>query len=104
MIRTLSETPGPSGFEQPIAERAAELLAPLVDRVRLDRLGNVIYPASRLFTAPPPEARVSRAFCRLMQDRLRDLLAEMADPALPVRRTQDRTTCSYCDFRNICGR
>ena len=42
MIRTLSETPGPSGFEQPIAERAAELLAPLVDRVRLDRLGNVI--------------------------------------------------------------
>lgn len=71
---------------------------------RLDRLVNVIYPASRLFTAPPPEARVSREFCRLMQDRLRDLLAEMADPALPVRRTQDRTTCSYCDFRNICGR
>ncbi|MEG1858292.1 MAG: M42 family peptidase, partial [Pseudoflavonifractor sp.] len=32
----------PSGFEQPAAEIAAELLRPLVDEVSTDRQGNVI--------------------------------------------------------------
>ena len=41
-IRTLADTPGPSGFEEAAAERASELLTPLVDQVRRDRLGNVI--------------------------------------------------------------
>ena len=33
---------GPSGFETAAAEKAKELLAPLVDEVRIDRLGNLI--------------------------------------------------------------
>ena len=33
---------GPSGFEQPAARAAAQLLAPLVDEVNIDTLGNVI--------------------------------------------------------------
>ena len=41
-IRTLSEAPGPSGFERAAAEQAGRLLEPLVDRTWMDRLGNVI--------------------------------------------------------------
>ena len=32
----------PSGFEQPAAETAAELLRPFVDEVSIDRMGNVV--------------------------------------------------------------
>ena len=32
------------------------------------------------------------------------LLAELADPAVPFRRTEDAKTCQWCDFKNICGR
>lgn len=41
-IRALTGAHGPSGFESAAAEQAAELLRPLVDQVRRDRLGNVI--------------------------------------------------------------
>ncbi len=41
-LRKLCAAPGPSGFERPAAEAAMELLRPLVDEVRLDRLGNVV--------------------------------------------------------------
>ncbi len=38
----LCQTPGPSGFEGPVAEKAAQLLMPLADEIRVDRLGSVI--------------------------------------------------------------
>ena len=41
-IRALTGAHGPSGFESAAAEQAAELLRPLVDQVRRDRLGTVI--------------------------------------------------------------
>lgn len=41
-LKALCLSPGPSGFEGAAARRAAELLSPLVDEVRLDRLGSVI--------------------------------------------------------------
>lgn len=41
-MRELSALPGPSGYESPVAERARELLAPLVDRTEIDRMGNLI--------------------------------------------------------------
>lgn len=41
-IQELSALSGPSGFESPVARRAAELLRPFADEVRTDRLGNVI--------------------------------------------------------------
>jgi endoglucanase len=40
--REICAIPGPSGFEQQAAERIAELLRPLVDRVTVDSMGNVI--------------------------------------------------------------
>ena len=41
-IRMLTGAHGPSGFEVAAAEQAEQLLAPFVDRVWRDRLGNVI--------------------------------------------------------------
>lgn len=42
MLSALCPLPGPSGFERPVAVRASELLRPLVDEVRIDRMGNLI--------------------------------------------------------------
>ncbi len=42
MLAALSPLPGPSGFEHPVAVRAAELLRPFVDEVSIDRMGNLI--------------------------------------------------------------
>ena len=42
LIIQLAQQPGPSGFETRASRTAAELLAPLVDEVRTDVMGNVI--------------------------------------------------------------
>lgn len=42
LLSALCPLPGPSGFERPVAVRAAELLRPLVDEVNIDRMGNLI--------------------------------------------------------------
>ena len=34
----------------------------------------------------------------------RALLAELKSKDVPFRRTEDRDTCAYCDFKMICGR
>lgn len=41
-LKTLTELRGPSGFEHMVAQRAAELLKPLVDDVTIDRMGSLI--------------------------------------------------------------
>lgn len=41
-LQTLCAAPGPSGFEQPVAAVAAQLLKPLADEVWTDRQGSVI--------------------------------------------------------------
>ena len=33
---------GPSGFEGPVAREAAELLRPLTDEAKVDRMGSVV--------------------------------------------------------------
>ena len=68
------------------------------------RIVNVIYPAAKLFTEKERSAEMNPKFCDLVQERLRGLLAEMADPDIPLKRTEDRGTCDYCDFKMICGR
>lgn len=42
LLRRLSEAFGPSGFEDDVRHIVVELVTPLVDEVRVDRLGNVI--------------------------------------------------------------
>ena len=41
-LKTLCQTGGPSGYEAPVADLAAQLLTPWMDEVWTDRLGNVI--------------------------------------------------------------
>ena len=42
VLKHLCALPGPSGFESPVAQAAAELLRLLVDEVRVDRMGSVV--------------------------------------------------------------
>ncbi|MCB8943010.1 MAG: M20/M25/M40 family metallo-hydrolase [Ardenticatenaceae bacterium] len=42
LLQTLTETPGPSGFEQPAAAIVQELWEPYVDSITTDRVGSVI--------------------------------------------------------------
>ena len=65
---------------------------------------NSIYSVSRLFTKPLEDRPANDEFARLTRERLKDLLAEMTDPSVPFRRTEERKTCEYCDFKTICGR
>lgn len=41
-LKTLTETAGPSGYEQPIADVIAELWQPYVDEINRDRVGNLV--------------------------------------------------------------
>ena len=65
---------------------------------------NSIYSVSRLFTQPLQDRPANAEFARLTRERLKDLFAEMTDPSVPFRRTEERKTCEYCDFKMICGR
>ena len=65
---------------------------------------NSIYSVSRLFTKPLVDRPANDEFARLTRERLKELLAEMTDPSVPFRRTEERKTCEYCDFKTICGR
>ena len=72
--------------------------------LRDQRVVNTIYSTGRLYTGGLPEVPESPEFTRLMRERLKEMLEEMTDPAVPFRRTQDRNTCAICDFKSICGR
>ena len=65
---------------------------------------NSIYSTIHLYTGALPDVPESREFTRLMRERLRGLLEEMTDVSVPFRRTQEVKTCSYCDFKDRCGR
>ena len=65
---------------------------------------NAIYSTSRLYTGDMPEVPESEEFTRLVKERLKTLLAEIADVSVPFRRTDEAETCTWCDFKNICGR
>ena len=68
------------------------------------RIVNVIYPPAKFFTEEERSAEMSPEFCRLVKERLLELLSRMADPNEPLRRTEDRKTCELCEFKTICGR
>lgn len=68
------------------------------------RLFNSLYSTAEIFRNPPVMFPESVRFARLMDERLAGLLAEMKDREVPFRRTEDKDTCAYCDFKMICGR
>lgn len=65
---------------------------------------NSVYSTVKLFSGPVEVSPLSESFYSGMSERLRPLLDEIADPDVPFRRTADLHTCSYCDFKMICGR
>ena len=68
------------------------------------RVVNSVYQTSRLFVRGVESVGAGARFSSLMEERLQELLAEIADPERPFRRTDDANTCKWCDFKNICGR
>ena len=66
---------------------------------------NCIYPAPKLFTSGVEECRVNGKFCSIMEEELKGLLQEMENENIPFCLVPEgREECSYCDFKNICGR
>ena len=65
---------------------------------------NSVYQTSRIFREPVEVVPLDGKFYSMMEERLARLLDEIADTDVPFRRTDDPKTCSYCDFRKICGK
>lgn len=74
------------------------------EQTRGKQVLNVLYPVARLFAGPLKEVPASAEFGRLIDEAMTGLLDELTDLSVPWRRTTDPKTCSYCDFKNICGR
>ena len=67
-------------------------------------ISNSVYAPARLFVSKVQSIPSSQTFTSMMKERLSGLLKEIADPDIPFSRTGDTDTCSYCDFKMICGR
>lgn len=67
-------------------------------------LANCIYSTARLFKEKPAETPENRLFSRSVTEKLAALFDEMENPDIPFSRTERRESCSYCDFKIICGR
>lgn len=76
---------------------------------RLDCAGgrqivNSIYSPSRLFVREVESVSVCPEFTNMMNDKLENLLLEIADTSKPWRRKRDEEhKCRYCKFKRICG-
>ncbi len=68
------------------------------------RMKNVVYPLQTMAKSGILESMKNGRFNELAEGRLRDVLAELGNPAVGFRRTDDKDTCKYCDFRKICGK
>ena len=79
-------------------------------RPELIRLSEIIKKADVYFdhifvhTGQNYDARLNDIFYESVSVRLKELLDQMRDPAVPFRRTEDEKVCTYCDFKIICGR
>ena len=65
---------------------------------------NSVYQPSRFFYEGVRNVPLYDDFKDDMTQRLRGLLADMADVSKPWTRTTQVDTCAFCDFKLICGR
>lgn len=72
--------------------------------VRGSGISNSVYSVTRLFKQPVETVPCSEVFSGELRTHISALLKEMTDTEVPFRRTDDDKTCSYCDFKMICGR
>ena len=99
-------------FEPDISERPKialqffiyDLLLKEYDVAEDRMIYNSVYSTARLFKEVPKTVRMNEVFFDKMCERLTVLLEQIYNPEVPFSRTSDSKTCTYCDFRNICGR
>ena len=65
---------------------------------------NSIYSMATIFKDAPQTRDLNENFYKTMTMSLEELLTQMYDLEVPFRRTTVEKSCSYCDFRNICGK
>ncbi len=65
---------------------------------------NSIYSTANLFRDVPKTVPLSEVFYDDISERLKAMLEEMYDLSVPFRRTENKKTCEFCDFRMICGK
>ena len=65
---------------------------------------NSIYQPAKFFTEEVRNVPMSAKFSQEVSQRLHGLLESMGDPGTGWKRTKDRDTCKWCDFKMICGR
>ena len=65
---------------------------------------NSVYQPAKFFTEEVRNVPMSRKFSEEVEGRLHGLLDEIKDPESGWRKTSDTKTCSWCDFKMICGR
>lgn len=63
-----------------------------------------IYSCVGMFSEAPIALEVDPGFVEEADKRLSGTIREMADPQVMYERTDDTKICTWCDFRNICGR
>ena len=81
-----------------------DILAQKDPSVQGKRVVNSIYQPAKFFTEGVKEVPVSSKFNEEVTERLHGLLARMKDTSVGWKRTDDSKTCSWCDFKMICGR
>ncbi len=99
-------------FAKDVAERPKialqfyiyDLLLGKYDLVQGRKICNSVYSTAKLFKDVPKTVPMNVKFFDAVSERLKLLLDEMRDPERPFRRTSDEGVCTYCDFKNICGR
>ena len=68
------------------------------------RLVNSIYSIRHLYTGNLPEMPENPEDTKEMTAKLEAMLSDISNLDIPWSRTEDRDTCSHCDFKDICGR
>jgi len=68
------------------------------------KISNAIYGISEILNGRVPTEEKNDTFTQLMDERLEQLLQEIADVSVPFSLTDDPSQCEKCDFKNICGR
>ncbi|MBR5301190.1 MAG: PD-(D/E)XK nuclease family protein [Bacteroidales bacterium] len=68
------------------------------------KICNCVYSTANLFKEPPVTVPMNAKFYDAVSERLEAMLDQMYDTSVPFHRTDDEKTCTYCDFRMICGR
>ena len=99
-------------FAQDVADRPKiafqfyiyDLLLGKYDLAQGRKICNSVYSTAKLFKEAPMTVPMNGKFYDAVSEKLKALFDEMRNPEVPFRRTADENVCTYCDFKNICGR